>query len=94
MRKSLNLSSNLENNKCKMVEFNPKKVKVEKTKELRQVKILLAGEGGVGKSAIAQRFANNIFSEDYQPTIGSDFFTIPLKLESTIELRVYIYIYI
>eukprot|EP01090_Pellita_catalonica_P019399 TRINITY_DN6591_c0_g1_i1.p1 TRINITY_DN6591_c0_g1~~TRINITY_DN6591_c0_g1_i1.p1 ORF type:complete len:216 (-),score=38.83 TRINITY_DN6591_c0_g1_i1:34-681(-) len=36
-------------------------------------KVLVVGDMGVGKTSIIQRFVNNIFSRDYQSTIGVDF---------------------
>ncbi len=38
-----------------------------------KVKILLLGNGHVGKTSLATRFAKNTFSEKYQPSIGVDF---------------------
>lgn len=36
-------------------------------------KILLIGNSGVGKSSLLMRFADDIFSESFLPTIGVDF---------------------
>ncbi len=36
-------------------------------------KIIIVGDGGVGKTAIAVRFAEGVFRDDYKMTIGVDF---------------------
>ncbi|MFX1296006.1 MAG: GTP-binding protein [Promethearchaeota archaeon] len=36
-------------------------------------KIIIVGDGGVGKTAISVRFAEGVFHEDYKMTIGVDF---------------------
>ena len=36
-------------------------------------KLIFLGDQSVGKSCILNRFMNNIFTEDYQATIGLDF---------------------
>lgn len=38
-----------------------------------EVKAVLLGESGVGKSSIMERFINNEFHEDGQPTLGAAF---------------------
>lgn len=38
-----------------------------------RIKIILLGNGSVGKTSLATRFAKNTFSEKYQPSIGVDF---------------------
>lgn len=37
------------------------------------LKVIVVGDGGVGKTAIAVRFAEGVFREDYKMTIGVDF---------------------
>jgi GTPase SAR1 family protein len=44
----------------------------------RTVKVLLAGDGMVGKTALARRFGTNMFSGEYQVNI-LDAFTVPWK---------------
>lgn len=39
-----------------------------------QYKIILLGDGSVGKTSIASRFSENKFSQNYKQTIGVDFF--------------------
>jgi GTPase SAR1 family protein len=41
--------------------------------EAISLKIVVVGNGGVGKSSMIQRFATGIFSKDYKKTIGVDF---------------------
>jgi small GTP-binding protein len=36
-------------------------------------KVIVVGDGGVGKTALAVRFAEGVFREDYKMTIGVDF---------------------
>ena len=36
-------------------------------------KILLIGDSGVGKSSLLMRFADDIFTDNFLPTIGVDF---------------------
>ena len=40
----------------------------------RQFKVILLGDGAVGKTSIAARFAHNEFAQSYKQTIGLDFF--------------------
>jgi len=46
-----------------------------------QVKLLMVGESGVGKTSLLNRYANDTFSTNYVSTIGIDFKlkTIPIK---------------
>src|SRR3989338_9268801 len=37
------------------------------------LKIVLVGDSGVGKSCMLQRYADNMFTESFQTTIGVDF---------------------
>lgn len=40
-----------------------------------QKKIILVGDGNVGKTALMNQFVHKKFSENYKPSIGSDFLT-------------------
>jgi small GTP-binding protein len=44
-------------------------------------KIIVLGEGGVGKTTLLLRYTTGKFSEDTKMTIGSDFFVKKLKFE-------------
>lgn len=60
--------------------------------EFSNVKIVMVGNSGVGKSCIVRRFCVNAFSEVYKPTAGVDFynkkFVIP-NSQTTVSLRVW-----
>ncbi|EDR25554.1 GTP-binding protein YPTC1, putative [Entamoeba dispar SAW760] len=47
-------------------------------------KILIIGESGVGKTALMQRFCDNIFEPCYMPTVGVDFKLKLMKLNNEI----------
>jgi len=37
------------------------------------LKTLIIGDSGVGKSSLLSRFADNLFIDNFMPTIGVDF---------------------
>ena len=37
------------------------------------VKVVVVGNGAVGKSSMIQRYCRNIFTKEYKKTIGVDF---------------------
>ncbi len=39
----------------------------------RELKVLVIGNGGVGKTSMIRRFAKGIFTDEYKKTIGVDF---------------------
>lgn len=45
-------------------------------------KILLLGDGGVGKTSLLRRFIHNTFDQDYYSTIGVQFMTKVLKFDN------------
>lgn len=45
-----------------------------------QFKVILLGDGAVGKTSIAMRFAEDQFSQNYKQTVGVDFFIRRLHL--------------
>ncbi len=49
-----------------------------------QVKILLVGDSGVGKSSILTRFVDNTFSDNFFNTIGVDFKTKEINISNKI----------
>ncbi|MHA1131108.1 MAG: GTP-binding protein [Candidatus Helarchaeota archaeon] len=50
-------------------------------------KIIVVGDGGVGKTALAVRFAEGIFREDYKMTIGVDFSIKTIDVHINNEVR-------
>ena len=46
----------------------------------KQFKVIILGDGAVGKSSICARFANETFSQTYKQTIGVDFFVKRIHL--------------
>jgi Ras-related protein Rab-28 len=55
-----------------------------------QFKIILLGDGAVGKTSIAMRFAEDQFSQTYKQTVGVDFFIrrlfIPPKFQTALQI--------
>ncbi|VDL98453.1 unnamed protein product [Schistocephalus solidus] len=45
-------------------------------------KIFVVGSSGVGKTSVVQRFCNNLFSQNYQETIGVEFQIKTILMES------------
>ena len=45
------------------------------------LKVVVIGDGGVGKTSLVRRFVKNIFNNDYKLTIGSDFGVKKLHIE-------------
>jgi small GTP-binding protein len=54
-------------------------------------KILLLGDGGVGKTSLLRRFIDNTFTPDYKSTIGVQFMTrtVDLNDEKSIKLVIW-----
>ncbi|MHC1592099.1 MAG: Rab family GTPase [Candidatus Helarchaeales archaeon] len=53
-------------------------------------KILLLGDGGVGKTSLLRRFIDNTFEPDYKSTIGVQFMTKVVETESeTVKLIIW-----
>lgn len=51
----------------------PKKVSIPPPKEILRLKVAILGDGGVGKSSLADRFCNNSYEKTYVPTIAVDY---------------------
>ena len=64
--------------------------KPEKAIDPKKIKVIFAGEGGTGKSAVAKRFVEDTFSKTYEATIGSDFRVRTISIGS-LEVRVNIW---
>lgn len=58
---------------------------------LKQFKIILLGDGAVGKTSIANRFAEGQFSQVYKQTVGVDFFIRRLELTPTMHAALQIW---
>ncbi len=54
-------------------------------------KLLLAGQGGVGKTALVERFCNGHFQDDYKMTIGSGTYTKDVLLDGNINVKLQIW---
>ena len=54
-----------------------------KTIELEEIKykLIVIGDENVGKTSIINRFKNNQFSPEYEPTVGLDFQSIPILID-------------
>lgn len=50
---------------------------------VREVKLCLVGDSGVGKSSIVHRLVNDAFQTNLENTIGAAFFTKSINLDST-----------
>lgn len=55
-----------------------------------QFKVILLGDGAVGKTSIAMRFAEDQFSQAYKQTVGVDFFirrlNVPPKFQVALQI--------
>jgi len=51
------------------------------------MKILVVGNGAVGKSSMIQRYCKNVFTKEYKKTIGVDFLEKIISLDDGTEIR-------
>mmetsp|Transcript_12965 Transcript_12965/g.36458 ORF Transcript_12965/g.36458 Transcript_12965/m.36458 type:complete len:240 (-) Transcript_12965:493-1212(-) len=51
----------------------------------REVKVLVVGNGGVGKTSMIRRFCKGIFTDEYKKTIGVDFLEKTQYIDSLAE---------
>lgn len=51
-------------------------------KEISQVKVVLLGDSGVGKSSIVLRFVADTFHQNLDPTIGASFLSKSIEVEN------------
>ncbi|MHA1697566.1 MAG: Rab family GTPase [Promethearchaeota archaeon] len=54
-------------------------------------KLVVAGAGGVGKTALVQRFTTNTFIQDHKMTIGAAFYVKDLVIDSTYKMSLRIW---
>ena len=45
-------------------------------------KLIVIGDQGVGKSSLIRRTTKNVFENDYQPTLGCEFYTFITKINN------------
>ena len=56
------------------MDYKKKQIRPDPVKEYKNYRILIVGEGGVGKTSIATRMSTGSCDSKYTPTIGSDFY--------------------
>ncbi|CAM41428.1 small GTP binding protein rab6-like protein, partial [Leishmania braziliensis MHOM/BR/75/M2904] len=54
-------------------------------------KLVLLGDQSVGKTSILTRFMYDTFDQQYQPTIGIDFFSKTIHLEDDRDVRLHLW---
>lgn len=54
--------------------------------ESKQFKVIIVGDGAVGKTSLARRFASDTFALEYKQTIGLDFFAEKVALPDGTEV--------
>eukprot|EP00903_Cladosiphon_okamuranus_P020002 g18373.t2 len=64
---------------------------IEEEPERLQYKVILLGDGTVGKTSIATRFAQDDFSQTYKQTIGLDFFVKRITLPGDVQVALQIW---
>ena len=54
------------------------------------MKVVVVGNGAVGKSSMIQRYCKNVFTKEYKKTIGVDFLEKLIRLTRKITLELYL----
>lgn len=57
----------------------------EDGEDVRQYKVIVLGDGAVGKTSTLQRFANDVFGKSYKQTVGCDFFLKAVDLPGGVK---------
>ncbi|MFQ5976635.1 MAG: GTP-binding protein [Candidatus Heimdallarchaeota archaeon] len=66
------------------------RIRMAERKRVPIMKVCLIGDGGVGKTAIRERYMGASFTRSYMPTIGADFAT-KTEILGTIEAKMLIW---
>mmetsp|Transcript_26653 Transcript_26653/g.58019 ORF Transcript_26653/g.58019 Transcript_26653/m.58019 type:complete len:103 (+) Transcript_26653:365-673(+) len=53
-----------------------------------QYKVIILGDGAVGKTSLANRFTEDLFSKSYKQTIGVNFFIKQLTLSNGVNVSI------
>jgi len=64
----------------------PKPTEPEEVKIIRS-KIVLIGDGGIGKSCIVNQLCHEYFTDSYKQTLGCDFYTKVITINEKIQLH-------
>ena len=62
-------------------------VETENDSQHRVFKIVVLGNGTVGKSSLISRVCDDAFVKDYKQTVGVDFYTVSLRLPSNVSAQ-------
>ena len=63
---------------------------IDASYQLNRQKIIFCGDAGVGKTSIINSIMGQKFVEDYEPSIGVDFFSKTIKYKGkTIKLQIW-----
>ena len=54
-------------------------------------KVILLGQGGVGKTSVIRRFVEKAFSHDYKTTVGSNFLLKRMELDEATRMTMQIW---
>lgn len=56
------------------------------------IKVVVVGNGAVGKSSMIQRYCKGIFTKDYKKTIGVDFLERQIVYEKHFTVVLYLFL--